>query len=164
MIESAPHLRVWARVPISDVPGLGQQTRDTTAIPYPQAMPCLAQTRRNIMTKSFRGYVPIEPPSFDLESPDGANTLTVKCVGMLPGSRFLDFMSNIGEDSPKEMAKAVYDLLTSAVRPEGWDSFKAFIDNPDNGISMDLLAEMAGYLGEMYSKRPTEPSPLSSVG
>jgi len=116
------------------------------------------------MSKSFRGYVPIEPPSFDLESPDGERTLTVNCVGMLPGSRFLDFMSNIDDSSPKEMAKAVYDLLTSAIRPDTWDSFKAFIDNPDNGISMDLLGEMAGYLGELYGKRPTAPSPLSSVG
>jgi hypothetical protein len=116
------------------------------------------------MVKSFKGYVPIEKPSFELESPDGERTFTVHCVGMLPGSHFLDFMSIIDENNPRSLSKAVYDLLGTAVVPEDWPAFKAYIDDPINGVSMDMLAEIAGYLGEMYGKRPTAPSEPSSDG
>jgi hypothetical protein len=107
--------------------------------------------------KSFKGYVPIEKPSFELESPDGTRKLTIQCVAFMPGSQFLDFMSGIGEDVTA-LAKAVNDLLHAAVDPANWDEFKAFIDDPANGISLELLAEVAGYLGELYSQRPTQPS------
>jgi hypothetical protein len=110
------------------------------------------------MPRTFKGYVPIEAPSFELESPDGARKITVNCIGMLPGSRFLDFLAKTGEDDPKAMVGAVDELLRAAVRPESWDEFKAFIDLPDNGIGMDMLGEITGYIGELYARRPTAPS------
>lgn len=116
------------------------------------------------MAKSFKGYVPIEVPEFELESPDGERKISVRCVGMLPGSRFLDFMSKISDDSPAEMAKAIYELLQAAINPDQWLEFRAFIDNPDNGVSMEMLSEITGYLGELYSNRPTQPSRLSAAG
>ena len=115
------------------------------------------------MPKTFKGYVPIEAPTFDIESPDGERTLTVRCVGMLPGSRFLDFLAKVDDEDPRSMSKAVEDLLRTAVRPDAWDEFKAFIDQPENGIGMEMLAEITGYLGELYARRPTAPSEPSSA-
>lgn len=110
------------------------------------------------MTKTFKGYTPIEVPSFDLESPDGQRKLTVKCKGSIPGSKFLDFLTNTKEDDPATLAQAMFDILEAAVRTDEWDAFKAFIDDPDNYVSVELLSEIAGYLSELYAGRPTEPS------
>jgi len=110
------------------------------------------------MTKTFRGYTPIEKPSFDLESPDGSRKVTITCVAFLPGSKFLDFLSNADQDNPGSLASAVNDLLVAAIGPDSWSQFREFVDNADNGVSMEMLAEIAGYLGELYSGRPTERS------
>lgn len=115
------------------------------------------------MPRTFKGYVPIEPPSFDLESPDGERKFTVACVGMLPGSKFLDFLGQVDSEDTKGMVKAIDDLLRTAVRKDAWDGFKAFIDEPANGIGIDVLGEIAGYIGELYSRRPTAPSVPSSA-
>lgn len=109
------------------------------------------------MPKVFKGYVPIEKPSFTLESPNGRK-LEVRCRAFLPGSRFLDFLSKVKADDPGAMATGVYDLLQNAVEADQWDEFQAFIDDPENGISLELLSEIGGYLGEVYTNRPTEPS------
>jgi len=112
------------------------------------------------MPKTFKGYVPIEKPSFMLESPNGSK-LEVRCKPFLPGSRFLDFLSKIKENDPAAMAGGVYNLLEAAVEADQWEEFKAFIDDPENGIGLDILAEIGGYLGEIYPNRPTEPSARS---
>ena len=75
----------------------------------------------------------------------------------IPGSMFLDFLSQIRSEDPATMATSVYDVLKAAVSDEQWDEFKAFIDNPAHGYSVEsLLAEIGGYLGEIYSNRPTD--------
>lgn len=107
--------------------------------------------------KTFKGYVPVDAPSFDLESADGITSLHVTCVRFLPGSQFLDFLSNVSADSPAEMATTFWSILKAAVVDEEWEKFKAFIDDPANGIAIETLAEIAGYLGELYSNRPTMP-------
>lgn len=113
------------------------------------------------MARSFKGYVPIEAPSFTLESPDGQRSLEVLCKPMVPGSVFLDFLSKTsgGVENPSALAGAVWDLFHASVRDDQWDVFRAFIDAPENGVSIDLLSEIGGYLSEVYSKRPTVPSP-----
>lgn len=109
--------------------------------------------------KSFRGYQPIEAPRFELESPDGQRKLEVVCKGSIPGSKFLDFLSRTKEEDPGTLATAMFDILQAAVREDQWDEFKEFIDDSENGVSIELLAEIAGYLSELYSGRPTAPSP-----
>ena len=111
------------------------------------------------MSKSFRGYVPIEAPSFTLESPDGQRSLVVACKPMVPGSVFLDFLSKTTSDTPAGIANAVWDLFHASVREDAWAEFRAFIDDPLNGVNVELLSEIGGYLSELYSKRPTVPSP-----
>lgn len=108
--------------------------------------------------KSFKGYEPIEAPRFELESPDGKRKLEVVCKGAIPGSKFLDFLSKTKEEDPSTLAVAMFEILQAAVREDQWDDFKAFIDEPENGISVELLAEVAGYLSELYAGRPTAPS------
>lgn len=112
------------------------------------------------MAKSFKGYVPAVPVEFDLESPDGTQKVTIHCKRSVPGSRFLDFMAQAqNTEDWAGMAKAVRDVLNAAITDEDQATFWAFCDNPDNGISMEGLSEIAGWLSEQFSgERPTVPS------
>ena len=116
------------------------------------------------MSKTFRGYVPIEAPTFDLESPDGARKVTIKCVGMLPGKRFLDFLGNLSGNDQMAMAAGINNLFKAAIKEESYQTFQDFCDVPENGIGLELLSEIAGHIGELYSGRPTRPSAPSSDG
>jgi hypothetical protein len=108
--------------------------------------------------KSFKGYEPIEAPRFELESPDGKRKLEVVCKGAIPGSMFLDFLAKTKEEDPSTLAVAMQSILQAAIRDDQWEAFKEFVDNPDNGVSIELLSEIAGYLSELYAGRPTAPS------
>lgn len=112
--------------------------------------------------KSFKGYQPIGQPEFELSSADEQNTLVVKCVPFLPGSQFLDFLKLVSGDSPGQMAEALDEIFKAAIVTEQFDEFKAFIADPHNGITIEILGEISGYLSEAYSGRPTQPS-LASV-
>lgn len=110
------------------------------------------------MPKVFKGYVPIERPSFTLESPDGDRKLEVICEAMVPGSTFLDFLANIDEEDPSTIAGTLNAIFIAAVPAETYDDFRAFIDDPKNGVDISMLGELAGYLSEVYAKRPPKPS------
>jgi hypothetical protein len=112
------------------------------------------------MVKSFKGYVPATPVEFDLESPDGARTVHIRCKPSVPGSRFLDFMANTsGSDDYAGMSRAVKDVLNAAIADEDQPAFWGFCDDPNNGISIEGLSEIAGWLSEQFAgERPTQPS------
>ncbi len=72
-------------------------------------------------------------------------------------------MADTSEDDPATLALAVVKMLQISIVPEDWDEFKAFIDNSENGITLDILSEISAFLAESFSERPTEPQPVSSV-
>lgn len=112
------------------------------------------------MAKTFKGYAPTTPVEFDLESPDGQRTVHIRCKPTVPGSRFLDFMSRAGSnDDYAGMSRAVKDVFSAAIVEEDNDKFWSFCDDPSNGITIEGLAEIAGWLSEQYAgARPTVPS------
>jgi len=114
-------------------------------------------------TKKFKGYVSDDPIVIELESPEGESA-TFKCRRAVAGSMLLDFLSEASESDPASMAKAVFGLLQAAVEPSEWEGFREFVDNPDNGVSLEILSEMAGWVSEQYSARPTGPQSLSTAG
>jgi hypothetical protein len=111
-------------------------------------------------TKSFKGYVSKTPIEFDLESPDGQHKITIHCRSTVPGSRFLDFMSKAGgTEDFAGMSKAVRDIFDATIIAEDVPMFWAFCDDPDNGIDLETLSEIAGWLSEQYAgERPPVPS------
>lgn len=117
------------------------------------------------MPKSFKGYVPDVPVTFDLESPDGQRKVTIRCKPSMPGSKVLDFMGNAsGTEDFAGMSRAVRDVLNAAILDEDQPTFWQFVDEPENGISVEALAEIAGWLTETFAgARPTEPSVASSA-
>jgi hypothetical protein len=113
------------------------------------------------MVKSFKGFVPSEAVTFELQSPDGHNTVTFRCKPNVPGSKFLEYMSRA--ESVQDfgaMAKAVRDIIDTALTPESAKEFWAFADDETNGISLDTLSEISGWLAETFAgNRPTVPQP-----
>jgi hypothetical protein len=112
-------------------------------------------------SKSFKGFVPSETVTFDLQSPDGARTVTFRCKPSVPGSKFLQFMSKAeSQENFAGMANAVRDIIDTALSVDSQAEFWAFCDDPDNGINIEMLAEIAGWLSETFAgNRPTQPAP-----
>jgi hypothetical protein len=130
-------------------------------------------------TKSFKGYRVASPITIELESPDGERKITTRCASSLPGSVFLELAgsvnaasggqgTNMGEmdtlAASAAAAGAILKVLKMAILPEDWSTFKAFIDLPDNGITVETLAEIAGYLSEQFTARPPTLLPPSTPG
>jgi hypothetical protein len=117
--------------------------------------------------KTFRVAMAAEPISFDLEGPvRGIQNFTCRdrlSAGAL--MRFAEMFSTIDtedEDSP-ESAKAgataipaIRDFFDSCLMPEARPRFWDMINSDDEGIPLDTLVEIAGWLAEVYSGgRPT---------
>lgn len=112
--------------------------------------------------RSFKGYRSDTPVEFDLESPDGTKKLTVRCKASIPGFVLLDFMSKADVENPGTMAQTITTLIKSAVDPEQWPEVEAFIRDEANGIDLELLGEVAGYIAEAYGGRGNPQSPALS--
>jgi hypothetical protein len=115
-------------------------------------------------TKSFRGYMPADVVTIRIESADGQRGVDVALARSVPGSVILDFMSKSKTDDPGSMATAVESALKALIDTESWDKFSAFIAVPENGISIGILSEIAGYAVEMVSGDRPPGQPLPSTG
>lgn len=113
-------------------------------------------------TKSFKGFVPDHGVEFDLENPSGSRRLTIHCNAAVPGSKFLEFMAAAGGGNEDfvAMAKTVREVFEVAIVPADVPLFWAFVDDPDNGIGLEQLSEIGGWLAQQFAgERPTTPSP-----
>jgi len=116
------------------------------------------------MAKSFKGYVPAQSVEFELESPDGSRKVTIHCKSSLPGSKFLDFMGQAQNNEDfGGLARAVKEILNAAIIDADQAAFWEFCDDAENGIGVNELAEMAGWITEQFAgDRPTLPSGVSA--
>lgn len=114
--------------------------------------------------KSFKGYTPAEAQVIELESPDGSRKIEVRGRPSVAGSVILDFLAEIDSDDPSTLATAVNRMLRLSIADESWDEFKSFVDDEDNGISLEILSEIAGFFAESFSgKAPAQPVPSSAI-
>jgi hypothetical protein len=114
--------------------------------------------------KSFRGYMPTDVETISIENADGSRSVSIRLAPSVPGSVVLDFMRQAKSEEPGTLADAVMRALQAAVEPDDWTAFREFIDKPENGITVNTLAEIAGYaIEKMSGDRPTGPSPVSST-
>jgi len=110
--------------------------------------------------RTFRGYVAESPVEFTLESPDGVRTLDVHCRNSVPGFVILDFMSKADTENPGTLAAVILDLLQASIVEDEWEKFEAFVNDETNGVSIDVLAEVAGYVSDSFGAvNPTPPAP-----
>jgi hypothetical protein len=111
--------------------------------------------------KTFKGYVPEVGETLTLESPDGARTIVLRCKASVPGSVFLEFMEDIkNTEDFGGMAKSVRQIIAAGLVDDDIPKFWEFADNPDNGIGLEMLSEIAGWISEQFAgQRPTSRQP-----
>ena len=114
-------------------------------------------------TKTFKGFTPQNIVTFELESPDGTRSIEIRCKPSVPGSKFLEFMAVAGPggmDDLAALARVVRDVLNTSIADEDHEKFWGFVDDPANGIGLQQLSEIGGFVAEQLAgERPTVPSP-----
>ena len=111
--------------------------------------------------KSFRGGKAItefEPVEFDL------NDQTFVCKRALQGAVLLEFVSNADSESGGAQAAALYGFFSDCMEPEEYERFRNYLNQPDLIIEMSTIGEIASWLVEEYTARPTQPSESSDTG
>lgn len=99
-----------------------------------------------------------EPIEFEL------NDQTFKCRPALQGAVLLEFVAKADSDSGSAAASALYDFFKDVMDEEEYTRFRDYLRNPDIIIEMDTIGEIAAWLVEEYTERPTEPSENSDGG
>jgi len=123
-------------------------------------------------SKTFRVATQTEKIEFDLAwtAPDGSEkTQVFHCRPTVPLQLILDFadMSVKGEDDDGSATgiaamNMVSHLFETAIVPEEYPAFKALLDDPDVGITVETYSEIAGWLAGEYTARPTGQSSENS--
>lgn len=111
--------------------------------------------------KDFSGGTNIdefEPLTFTL------NGEKFTCVPAIQGSVILEFVANADGDSGGSAAKALYKFFEDCMEPEEYQRFDALLRNPKVIIDMSLIGEIASWLVEEYTNRPTKQPESSSSG
>lgn len=117
--------------------------------------------------KSFAVAIAAEPISFDIAAPV-RGPQNFHCRDRLAAGslmRFAELFANIqddGDDAPGDAKQgaaaipAIKEFFDSCLMPEARARFWALINDEDEGIPLDTLVEIAGWLAEVYAgSRPT---------
>ncbi len=79
----------------------------------------------------------------------------------VPGAVMLDFAKYMDSDDASVVAEGLMDFFSVALVDEDIERFNDFIRDPDTAIEMSMLADIVGWLVEVYSERPTKQDALS---
>lgn len=111
--------------------------------------------------KTFRGgkrLEEFEPVEFEL------NDQTFKCKPAIQGAVLLEFVAKADSGEGAAAATALYDFFSDVMDDEEYKRFRAYLKNTEIIIEMDTIGEIAAWLVEEYTARPTEPSENSDGG
>jgi hypothetical protein len=111
--------------------------------------------------KDFGGGTDItdyEPLSFSLVGE------TFKVTPAIQGHVLLNFVADASGDDGGAAAKALDQFFEKVMETEEFKRFKAHLENPRIIIDMEKLGEIAGWLVEEYTTRPTQPPTSSADG
>jgi hypothetical protein len=92
------------------------------------------------------------------------NDQTFKCNDQIDGMTLMEFAAKVDPDNPLSAAGSVGNFFQAAIVPEDWKRFMAYTKDPKNGVSVETLGEIAGWLAGEYMDVPTVPAESSSAG
>lgn len=84
--------------------------------------------------------------------------------GTMSGIEILDYFSRLDADNIASAVITIRELLDKTILPEEKEAFEAYLKDPDNGVDVEVLSDIAAYLLESYSNHPTQSSGASSSG
>lgn len=111
--------------------------------------------------KSFSGGRNVddyEPLEFDLEDE------SFVCKPAVQGAVLLEFVAAADSDSGGRSAQALYDFFKECMDEAEYRRFDDYLKNPKMIFDFEVLGDIAGWLVEEYTTRPTQPSKSSSGG
>jgi hypothetical protein len=105
------------------------------------------------MTTRFKdfgtgGSVNTEPVSFKLHGEE------FECHKNLQGSALLSMASAGDGADASTAAKTMYKFFETALTKESYAKFSVLLSDPEKIVTVETLAEIAGWLVEQYSGRP----------
>lgn len=86
------------------------------------------------------------------------------CRPALPGSILLDLVRRADGSSGAMAAEAVVEFLTLSIDEADRTKWDELLADPDRIVQMETLGEIAGWLVEQYTARPTKGRSRSSNG
>lgn len=107
---------------------------------------------------SGAGEVSTEDISFKLHGEE------FSCRKALQGKVLLDLVARAESENPADAAKTINEFFKHALIEESYTRFDALLVHPDKIVSVDALAEITGWLVEVYAGRPEQEPELSSDG
>jgi hypothetical protein len=111
--------------------------------------------------KTFRGGKHIsefEPIEFEL------NDQKFACKPAIQGATLLEFVAKADSDSGGAAAAALYGFFEDTMEEAEYARFMEYLNAPEYIIEMETIGEIASWLVEQYTARPTQPSAPSATG
>lgn len=97
----------------------------------------------------------LEPLSFTLFDEE------FQCRPQLQGATLLTYSKRLASESMAEVNQAFLDFFESALKKESYSRFKDIIESEDKIVNIETLGEIAEWLIEEYTDRPTQESKVS---
>jgi hypothetical protein len=106
-------------------------------------------------TKLFTTYQPTEDNFIEL--PDRSGTVhSFKLNPSLPGKVILDFMFVSGTDDSGKLAQSIQNVIDIAIVEADKDRWDKFTEDPMNGVTVSVLAEVVGHITSVLSGNPQD--------
>jgi hypothetical protein len=86
------------------------------------------------------------------------------CRQAMSGAALLDFVRRADSNSGGAAAEAIVEFLNTALEEDDAIRFDAMIKDPDQIVDVETLGEIAGWLVEQYTTRPTKARSRSASG
>ena len=110
--------------------------------------------------KNFSFYRAEETPPIEFS----LNGQVIRCHPTISGMTLLKFVASTTDGDGGAMSAAILEFLKVVILTEDWERFDSTASDPRSGVGPEQLGEIAGWLSEIYTSRPTEGSSSSSAG
>lgn len=109
-------------------------------------------TRSNVRSRDFGSTKSIDdfdPLEFSL------NGETFKCRPAIQGGILLEFVADADSTDGGKAASALYNFFKQAMEDDEYTRFDAMLRDPKVIVDLAVLGDIAGWLIEEYTSRPT---------
>lgn len=83
------------------------------------------------------------------------------CREELQGKTLLDLVARSSSEDASEAAKTISNFFENVLLEESYKRFNDLLTHPDKIVSVETLAEISGWLVEVYAGRPEEEPKVS---
>jgi hypothetical protein len=97
----------------------------------------------------------VEPVTFKIHDEE------FSCRTELQGKALLDLVAQSSSEDPAQAAKTIGNFFKNVLLEESYKRFDSLLTSSDKIVSVETLAEISGWLVEVYAGRPEEEPKVS---